>query len=174
VYRVISCAAAALLALCAAAAPAEADDGATCNTAAGDDAIRACTHLLSRNSRNAAAYVNRGVAYRGRGEDDRALADYDQAIIVDPKNAVAYLDRGNVYYDRAEYDRALADYSEAIGSIPKTHSLTTTAAVSTASGPSTIAPLSTSTGRSDSVRNMPMPTSPGAWLMTAAATTTRH
>ena len=43
----------------------------------------------TRNSR--CAYYNRGVAYNGKGEYDRAIADLDQAIRLDPKFAIAYM-----------------------------------------------------------------------------------
>jgi tetratricopeptide (TPR) repeat protein len=50
---------------------------------------------------------------------DKALADYEQALRIDPQEAVFYRDRGNVALARKQYDRALADYSEAIRQNPK-------------------------------------------------------
>ena len=47
------------------------------------------------------------------------MADYTEAIRLDPKLAVAYNSRGNVYYDEGDYDRAIADYNEAIRLDPK-------------------------------------------------------
>jgi tetratricopeptide (TPR) repeat protein len=41
------------------------------------------------------AYTNRGIAYRARGEPDRAIADYDKAIWLNPKFADAYNGRGS-------------------------------------------------------------------------------
>ena len=38
------------------------------------------------------------------------MADYDEAIRLDPKFAIAYGNRGNVYDARRDYDRAVADY----------------------------------------------------------------
>ena len=52
--------------------------------------------------------------YKDRGEYDRAIADYNDAIRLDPKYAFAYNGRGNAYNGKGEYDRAIADYSEAI------------------------------------------------------------
>jgi tetratricopeptide (TPR) repeat protein len=54
-----------------------------------------------------------------KGDLDSAIADYDQAIALDPKDAIAYNGRGNVYYDRKDYDGAIADYVQAIMLDPK-------------------------------------------------------
>jgi tetratricopeptide (TPR) repeat protein len=64
-------------------------------------------------------YNIRGLAYDSKGEHDRAIADYDEAIRLDPKNAKAYYNRGASYYDRGELDRALTDYGEATRLDPK-------------------------------------------------------
>ena len=48
------------------------------------------------------------------GEKDRALADFTEAIRLDPKKAGPYNDRGNVYDEKGDRTRALADYAEAI------------------------------------------------------------
>ena len=65
------------------------------------------------------AYSNRGLAYYEKGDLDRAIADYSEAIRLDPKYAYAYNNRGNAYYDKGDHDRAIADYSEAIRLDPK-------------------------------------------------------
>ena len=52
-------------------------------------------------------------------EYDKAIADYDEAIRLDPKYAVAYHNRGNAWYLKHEYDKAIADYGEAIRLEPK-------------------------------------------------------
>jgi tetratricopeptide (TPR) repeat protein len=36
-----------------------------------------------------AAYINRGVVYDKKSDYDRAIADYNQAIRIDPNNTVA-------------------------------------------------------------------------------------
>ena len=48
------------------------------------------------------------------GEYDDAIADYNEAIRLDPSNADAHRGRGNAYYSKGEYDRAISDYNEAI------------------------------------------------------------
>ena len=59
------------------------------------------------------------LAYRVKGENDRAIADYTEAIRLDPKNANAYSNRGYAYSDKGDTDRAIADFTEAIRLDPK-------------------------------------------------------
>ena len=61
----------------------------------------------------------RGNIYRDKGDLDRALAEYSEAIRLDPKMAIAYNGRGNTHRDKGEADKALADYSDAIRLDPK-------------------------------------------------------
>jgi tetratricopeptide (TPR) repeat protein len=73
------------------------------------------------------AYHNRGSAHYGKGDFDRSIADYSEAVRLDPKSAsfynksasVYYNGRGATYSDKGDYDRAIADYSEAIRFDPK-------------------------------------------------------
>ena len=67
-----------------------------------------------RGEKLAEAYSSRGVAYRLKGEYDRAIQDYGQAIKLDAKSATAYANRGVAYDNKAEYDRAIQDYDQAI------------------------------------------------------------
>ena len=62
----------------------------------------------------ATAYNDRGVAYADKGEYDRAIQDYDQAIRLNPNYAFAYYHRGNAYANKGESDRAIQDYDQAI------------------------------------------------------------
>ena len=45
---------------------------------------------------------------------DWAIADFTQAIRLDPTNTRAYNGRGTTYHDKGDYDRAIADYTQAI------------------------------------------------------------
>jgi tetratricopeptide (TPR) repeat protein len=45
---------------------------------------------------------------------DKAIADYTQAINLEPTNAPIYFRRGNAYYGKGNYDQAIADYTKAI------------------------------------------------------------
>jgi tetratricopeptide (TPR) repeat protein len=62
---------------------------------------------------------NRGVAHFSKGDYERAISDYDQAMQLDPNYAAAYNNRGNAYRQKGEYDRAISDYDQAIRLDPK-------------------------------------------------------
>jgi tetratricopeptide (TPR) repeat protein len=83
-----------------------------------DTVIDGCTAIIQSGQepreKLATAFDNRGVAYRRKGEYDRALQDYEQAIQLNPSNATAYNNRGIIYRIKGEYARAIADYDEAI------------------------------------------------------------
>jgi len=87
------------------------------------ETISACTLVIlsgRESQRNLAnAYFNRGIAYKNQRDFDRAIADYTQAIQLNPKDAKPHVNRGNVYSDKGDFDRAIADYSEAIQLDPK-------------------------------------------------------
>lgn len=86
-------------------------------------AIPACTRLILsgslRPADKAIAYYDRGTAYRHQGDPDRAIADFTQAVSLDPKRADAFNNRGLSYQDKADFDRALADYDAAIRINPR-------------------------------------------------------
>ncbi len=62
----------------------------------------------------AVAFTNRGLAYKRKGQWDRAIADYDEAIRLKPDFVFAFTNRGNAYYYKGQFDRAIADFSNAI------------------------------------------------------------
>src|SRR5271154_627750 len=64
-------------------------------------------------------YYNHGLAYEAKGDHDRAIANYDHAIGLDPKYASAYGGRGKAYEAKGDHDRAIADYDHEIGLDPK-------------------------------------------------------
>ena len=102
------------------AGPAAADDATLCSSEAGDVTIAACTRAINSGAgRPSINYYNRGDAYRVKGDTDRAIADYTEAIRLDPKYANAYHNRGLAYRDKGDTDRAIADYTEAIRLDPK-------------------------------------------------------
>jgi tetratricopeptide (TPR) repeat protein len=45
---------------------------------------------------------------------DRAIADYDKAIAINPRHADAYVNRGNAYGEKGQTDGAIADLDKAI------------------------------------------------------------
>jgi tetratricopeptide (TPR) repeat protein len=103
--------AAAGIAACAVAAPAQASvivlgntDARMCYEAAdspmapGAREIRRCDEALLRESLSAyevvATHVNRGILRLRRGMIDAAVADFDRAIALDPNQPEAYLNKG--------------------------------------------------------------------------------
>jgi len=65
------------------------------------------------------AYCDRGNAWRNKKEYDKAIADYDEAIRLDPKYVPAYNNRGLAWAAKKDYDKAIADYDEIIRLDPK-------------------------------------------------------
>ena len=86
-------------------------------------AIVDCTQSINsgkwKGRHLAAFYSNRAAAYHEQGDIDRAIADLNEAIRLDPKLAMALNNRGAAYNERGDNDRAIADYNEAIRIDPK-------------------------------------------------------
>jgi lipoprotein NlpI len=85
---------------------------------ASDYAIADCTQAILREP-TARGFSNRGNAYFAKGDNDKAIADYSQAIQLNPKDAVAFNNRGSAYLAKGNSDRAIADYSQAIQLNPR-------------------------------------------------------
>jgi tetratricopeptide (TPR) repeat protein len=66
------------------------------------------------------AYRNRGYAYAEKGGHDRAIADYGQALRLDPDNAAVYYNRGNAHAAKGDLGKALIDFRIAARLIPET------------------------------------------------------
>jgi len=83
-----------------------------------DATIAGCTAVVDdvkqKPKGRAAAYFNRGNAHSAKGEHETAIADYDEAIKLDPKSASAYNNRGSARSDKGDVDGALSDFNEAI------------------------------------------------------------
>jgi tetratricopeptide (TPR) repeat protein len=60
----------------------------------------------------------RGNAWHLKGDDDRAIADYDEAICLNPRDPCPLYNRGNAWQAKGDHDRAFADYDEAIRLAP--------------------------------------------------------
>jgi tetratricopeptide (TPR) repeat protein len=59
-------------------------------------------------------YNHRGIVRNARGEHELAIADFNEAIRLDPRNEAAYLNRGLAWSYRNDPDKAIADYNEAL------------------------------------------------------------
>jgi tetratricopeptide (TPR) repeat protein len=66
------------------------------------------------------AYFVRAIVYTQTQEFQKSLADYNQAILLNPKFSVAYYNRANLKDDKVnDIQGALADYNQAILLNPK-------------------------------------------------------
>ena len=63
---------------------------------------------------NSAFYRKRGDDYTDKGEYERAILEYDQAIRFDPQDALAYYRRGLVYHYKNNHERAFENYKTAV------------------------------------------------------------
>jgi tetratricopeptide (TPR) repeat protein len=67
----------------------------------------------------AAAYNGRGRFYFENNDNDRALADFNKAIELDPKFGFAYYNRGKIYFQNGQFDLALKDYNVVLETSPR-------------------------------------------------------
>ncbi|HMK69870.1 MAG TPA: tetratricopeptide repeat protein [Xanthobacteraceae bacterium] len=85
--------------------------------------ISGCTTVIQSGKETkknlSIAFNNRGNGHRAKGDNENALADYNQSIRLDPNYSYPHNGRGNVYHDKKDYDHALADYDKAIRLDPK-------------------------------------------------------
>jgi protein O-mannosyl-transferase len=75
--------------------------------------ITATTDVL-QNFPSKLAYVNRGYEYKHSGQVDKALSDYNNALLIDSTYAMAYRNRGVIYFERNNDSLALRDYTKSI------------------------------------------------------------
>src|SRR5215475_15617591 len=89
------------------------EDGATAA-----QRIDACSAVIKagrdKGEKLAEAFNNRGAGYRLKGDYDRAIADYAQAIKLNPKLVAAFVNRGVVHEKKGDHDHAIQDYDQAI------------------------------------------------------------
>lgn len=88
-----------------------------------DLAIKHCTRALDSGKLSpqdrAQALLNRGVEWANKKDFDRAIADYDAALKIDPKLADALHNRGSAWAYKGDPDRAIADFDAALRINPK-------------------------------------------------------
>ena len=89
-----------------------------CFDKTGQEAIAACTRRINsgeaRGTSLAIMYNNRAIEYRQLAEFDKAIADYTQAMRIDPNFTGAYTGRGLAYEGKQETAKAKADYQKAL------------------------------------------------------------
>ena len=88
-----------------------------------DGAIKRFSHAIDSggldNANLAIAHNNRGNAYDDKGDGQRALADYDQAIRLDPRLAEAYYNRAYALYRLGRLEDSLVDFGKVIELNPR-------------------------------------------------------
>jgi tetratricopeptide (TPR) repeat protein len=87
-----------------------------------EEKLASCTAMIESGldtPRNLAiAYASRGGIYLDKRDFERAIADFDQAIQLDPKSSRSYNARGRAYQGKLQHDRAIEDFDEAIALDP--------------------------------------------------------
>jgi tetratricopeptide (TPR) repeat protein len=97
-----------------------ADDKADCRDAKSADLkIKGCSALIMADAKDALAFNSRGAAYQSKGDLDKAIADYSQAIVLKPDYAAAYENRARAFVGKGDYTRAVADVTKAGELAPK-------------------------------------------------------
>lgn len=71
-------------------------------------------HCLGAGPNSAAEYYSRAAGYAAKGEVDKAIADYSEALRLKPDFPQALNNRGFIYFGKGDLDKAIADYDEAI------------------------------------------------------------
>ncbi len=64
-------------------------------------------------------YLSRAQSYFSTREYDRAIAEYTDAIRLDPKCALAYANRASSYFNQGELEQALNDCNRALELDPR-------------------------------------------------------
>lgn len=85
--------------------------------------VAACTAEIESGRYSGAdlanIYNDRGLGYRDGGSPAQAIADYNQALTLDPHSVSALVNRGTAFVDLGEYDRAMADVDRGLQLDPK-------------------------------------------------------
>src|SRR5262249_20585755 len=82
-----------------------------------DESLAACSRLLadrSEASNQAMILRNRCGIYYTQKDYDRALADCNRTLRMEPESAIGYNRRGLIWYQMQKYDSAIEDFNHAI------------------------------------------------------------
>ncbi len=67
----------------------------------------------------AIVHIVKGDSYQDKGQWDKAIAEYNKAIELDPKFSMAYSNRGIAYRRKGQLDQAISDFNKAIEINPR-------------------------------------------------------
>ena len=84
-----------------------------------DDAIGDCTQALALDNSLARAYLTRGTAYYRQGDNDRARADFDRLLQINPADPEALINRAIVHNRTGAHQAAIADCTRALQAAPQ-------------------------------------------------------
>ena len=76
------------------------------------------TDAINKKYNNPLAYNNRGHYYRLNNNIQKALADYNQALSINPNYYLALNNRGKIYFDQGQIGLALEDFNKSLSVSP--------------------------------------------------------
>jgi tetratricopeptide (TPR) repeat protein len=86
-------------------------------TGRSDDALRVCDEMVNKLN-TAFAYLLRGRAYAVLGRADKARADFEHVVTMEPNNADAWVAKSVFHRSLGELDKAIADIRHALSVMP--------------------------------------------------------
>jgi tetratricopeptide (TPR) repeat protein len=89
-----------------------------------DGALASLNEAINLDPKRAGLYIERGNVWSVKGDEARAIAEYDEAVKLDEKNAAgfalaAYTAKAQLHLRRGNFDGAITAYDEAIRLDPK-------------------------------------------------------
>jgi tetratricopeptide (TPR) repeat protein len=96
------------------------------------DRINACSRVIDSDSRHAQAYQARAAAWYRLQDYDRAIADYTEAIAIDPKYIQSFYGRGLSWEQKGKFQNALDDFRFFVSVNPNADALAAVARVTDA------------------------------------------
>jgi len=84
-----------------------------------DEAITLANRLILRGEREPRDFVERGLTLAAMGHSDRALEDFQSALLLNPKHLEALLAQGDLFFVLEMPAQAEASYSRAIEAAPQ-------------------------------------------------------
>ena len=79
-----------------------------------DGQIDLGNEMIEENPDDALGYTFRGAMYLSKGDDEKAMADFNKAIEIDPKDPDGYKLRGTLYSNKFDFKNAAKDFEKAL------------------------------------------------------------